>query len=232
MDDDRYLSHPEPAAPQPGAVGAWAAITEATTKAVAASGSLWELSDAQLVEILDAEHAAAAARDGARLAVIRELDQRGHAVASGATGTAAWLAHRLLIDPARAHHDVRAAQQLDPDADTPPPPGVLTPRLPGGTLCLAATGRALLAGDISRAHADTIAALIRSLPVPTTLGERDDLHVRAQVRRREARRRIRELERSYRVPEVHQGAEHPAAARVVSRRYEIGRRCRRCRGRA
>ena len=179
MDDDRYLSHPgwpdaAPAAAQPGPVagpvGAWAAVTEATTKAVAECGSLWELSDDQLVEILDAEHAAAATREGARLAVIRELDQRGHAHAAGATGTAAWLAHRLLIDPARAHHDVRAAQQLDPDADTPPPPGVLTPNLPGGTLCLAATGRALLAGDISRAHADTIAALIRTRPVPTTLG--------------------------------------------------------------
>ena len=181
MDDDRYLPHPGPAAPQPGAVGAWAAVTEATTKAVASCGSLWELTNDQLVTILDAEHTAAATRDGTRLAVIRELDQRGHAVASGATGTAAWLAHRLLVDPARAHAEVRAAQQLDPDADTPPPPGVLTHRLPGGTLCLAATGRALLAGDISRAHADTIAALIRSLPVPTTLVDRDDLHARAQT---------------------------------------------------
>ena len=186
MDDDRYLSHPgwadaAPAASRPGAVGAWAAVTEATTKAGAACGSLWELTNDQLVTILDAEHAAAATRDGARLAVIRELDQRGHAMATGATGTAAWLAHRLLIDPARAHAEVRAAQQLDPDADTPPPPGVLTHRLPGGTLCLAATGRALLAGDISRAHADTIAALIRTLPTPTTLVARDDLHARAQT---------------------------------------------------
>ena len=183
MDDDRYLSHPEPAATQPGpvagAVAAWAAITEATSKAGAATGSLWELSNEQLVGILED---AAATREGAWLAVIRELDQRGHARTTGASGTAAWLAHRLLVDPTRAHADVRAAQQLDPDADTPAPPGVaLTPALPAGTPHLAATGRALLAGEVSRAHADTVAALIRTLPIPTTVTDRDDLHARAQT---------------------------------------------------
>ena len=127
MDDDRYLEQaawpdPQLAGLRPAAVAAWAAVTEATTKVAAAAGSLWELTDTQLVTVLDQEHTAAAAREGARLAVIRELDQRGHARTTGATGTAAWLAHRLLIDPARAHADVRAAHQLDPDADTPPPP--------------------------------------------------------------------------------------------------------------
>ena len=186
MDDDRYLEHaawpdPQQAGLRPAAVAAWAAVTEAATKVAAAAGSLWELTDTQLVTVLDQEHTAAAARDGARLAVIRELDQRGHARTTGATSTAAWLAHRLLIDPARAHHEVRAAHQLDPDADTPPPPGALTPSPPAGTLCLAATGRALLAGVVSRAHADVIATLIRALPTPTTLPDRDDLHDRAQT---------------------------------------------------
>ena len=166
---------------RPGAAHAWAAVTEATAKAAAATGTLWELTNEELVSVLDDEHTAAAARDGARLAVIRELDQRGFAASTGATSTAAWLAHRLLIDPARAHAEVRAAHQLDPDADTPPPPGVLTPSLPPGTLALAATGRALLAGDLSRAHADAVAALIRALPLPTALGQRTDLHTRAET---------------------------------------------------
>ena len=191
MDDDRDLEQTELAGLRPAAVAAWAAVTEATTKVAAATGSLWELTDSQLVTVLDVENTAAAARDGARLAVIRELDQRGHPTATGATSTAAWLAHRLLIDPARAHAEVRAAHQLDPDADVPPPPGTPTPNLPAGTLALAGTGRALLAGEISRAHADVIATLIRALPTPTTLGlstlglttlgDRDDLHDRAQT---------------------------------------------------
>lgn len=164
----------------PAAGAAWAQVAEASVKVAAAAPGLWELTDAQLVTILHDEQAAAAQREGARLAVIRELDQRGHAACTGAASTAAWLSHQLLIDPRAAAADVRAARQLDPDGDTPPGPGALQAGTPAGTLALAATGRALLSGDISRAHADTVAAMVRALPSPVSLPQRDDLHARAQ----------------------------------------------------
>ena len=158
---------------------AWAELAQAST-AVAVSQT-WQLSDEQLVAALRAEQVAAAQRDSARLALIRELDQRGYALTAGTTGTAAWLAHELLIDPRVAAADVRAAYQLDPRGDTAPPAGVLTRPAPPGTLALAQTGRALLAGQISTAHAHAVSAVIRALPQQGTPAERRDLHGRAQT---------------------------------------------------
>ena len=165
---------------EPAASRAWALVAEASAKVAAAVSGLWELSDRELVVVLQQEQVAAAQREAARLTVIRELDQRGHAVALGAVSTQAWLAHELLVSPRAAAADVRAARQLDPDGDLPPAPGALGSVVPAGTVCLAATGRALLAGDVSRAHADAVADLVRALPLPGSLVERDDLHTRAQ----------------------------------------------------
>src|SRR4051812_6534842 len=152
------------------AVGAWAALG-AAARAVA-TAPLWRLSEEQVVGLLRAQVADVARIEAARLALVRELDARGWAAAVGATSTQAWLAHALLIDPRTAAADVRAARALDPAGDAPPEPGV--PVMTGARRSdadpvLAATGRALTDGTVSRAHADAVLASVRALPAhPTT----------------------------------------------------------------
>ncbi len=170
----------------PAAAAAWGAVAEASGKVAAVAGQVWELSDADLVAVLHAETVAAAQRDAARLAVIRELDARGVATRWGAVSTASWLSRELLVDTRVAAADVRAARQLDPDGDLPPQPGVLAPGPLPGHVAVAATGRALLAGEVSRSHADVVAAMVRALPVPSgpltpsAAADRADLRPRAQ----------------------------------------------------
>src|SRR4051794_7939216 len=161
----------EDVAVEPGdPVAAWAALG-AAARAVA-TAPLWRLSDDQVAGLLRDQVADAARTEAARLALIRELDTRGWAAAVGATSTQAWLAQALLIDPRTAAADVRAARALDPAGDAPPQPGV--PVLTGAARSgddpvLAATGRALADGTVSRAHADAVAASVRALPAhPTT----------------------------------------------------------------
>src|SRR4051812_15271711 len=152
------------------AVGAWAALG-AAARAVA-TAPLWRLSEEQVVSLLRAQVADVARIEAARLALVRELDSRGWAAAVGATSTQAWLAHALLIDPRTAAADVRAARALNPAGDAPPEPGA--PVMTGATRSdadpvLAATGRALADGTVSRAHADAVLASVRALPAhPTT----------------------------------------------------------------
>lgn len=159
----------------------WQELADAS--AAVSTAPAWQLSDDQIVAVLHLDKKAEAQRVAARLALIRELDVRGHARAQGATSTEAWLSNQLLINRAVAFADVRAARELDPLGDVPPPPGALVPRQPAGEVPVAATGRALLAGDISRAHADVICAVVRNLHVPagTTLVERDDFRARAEA---------------------------------------------------
>src|SRR4051794_7484149 len=161
----------EEVAVEPGdPVGAWAALG-AAARAVA-TAPLWRLSDDQVAGLLRDQVADAARTEAARLALIRELDTRGWAAAVGATSTQAWLAQALLIDPRTAAADVRAARALDPAGDAPPEPGA--PVMTGATRSdadpvLAATGRALADGIVSRAHADAVVASVRALPAhPTT----------------------------------------------------------------
>lgn len=162
----------------PTAVAAWDSLAEASAKTAAAVPTLWELCDDQLVAVLVQEQAAAAQRDAARLAVLRELDRRGYAATAGAASTQAWLSHHLLVDPRAAAADVRAARQLDPDGDVPAAPGALAPVVE--KVALPSTGRALLAGEISRPHADAVTAMVRALPVPGTVAALSDLQHRAE----------------------------------------------------
>src|SRR6476646_5024214 len=169
----------------PVAASAFGSLAEASAKVAAVAGSVWELSDADLLAVLRAEQVAAAQREGARLAVLRELDRRGVARDGGAASTGAWLSHQLLVAPRVAAADVRAARELDPDADLPPEPGaLLTCAVPAGVVPVAAAGRALLAGEVSRAHADAVATMVRALPVPSgtvTPAQVADLRSRAQA---------------------------------------------------
>jgi Domain of unknown function (DUF222) len=145
---------------------------------------LWTFTDEDLLALSETDRVAAARRESGRLALIRELDSRGAAQEWAATSTGALLSHRLLIDPSVAAADVRAARRLDPAGDVPPGPG--TPTKTKVDLPLAATGRDLASGVISRPHAHVITSLVRSLPEPAT-GDtttdrvrRQDLHARAQ----------------------------------------------------
>ncbi|HEX8495801.1 MAG TPA: DUF222 domain-containing protein [Actinomycetales bacterium] len=162
---------------------AWAALAAASARVAALAGSMWQLTAQELPQVLAAEHTATAQRDAARLAVIREVDVRGHARSLGFVSTQAWLARELLVDGRVAHADVRAARQLDPVGDVPPPPGLLVSAPVAGEVALAATGRALLDGAVSRAHAEVIALTVRMLPVlaGASVLARDDLWQRAET---------------------------------------------------
>jgi len=160
---------------------AWRVLADAS--AAVAAVPAWQLSDADLVAALRGDRVAEAQRVAARLSLVRELDVRGYAVGLGCASTKTWLANELLLDGRVAAADVRAARQLDPVGDVPPAPGTVMSQLQGGEVQLAATGRALLAGEVSRAHADVIATAVRALPTKAgaSLAERDDLHARAEA---------------------------------------------------
>jgi hypothetical protein len=168
-------------APAFGPLAAWASLATASQVVVGSASRAWELGDRDLLDVLVAHQVAVAQQDAARLAIIRELDARGIAAQDGATSTAAFLAHRLLVDGARAASDVRAARALDPAGDQPPAPGAPTPSRTRPDVVLAATGRDLAAGDITRAHAEVITRLVRSLPAPADHTRRDDLRARAEA---------------------------------------------------
>ena len=155
----------------------------AAASAAVAHAPVWQLSDTDLVETLRAEQVAEAQRIAGRLALLRELDVRGYAAGLSFTSTQAWLSHELLINRTTAAADVRAARQLDPVGDVLPAAGALVSRLLAGEVALAATGRALVEGSISRAHADAVSICIRALPVPegASVVEVDDLREQAEA---------------------------------------------------
>src|SRR4051812_11692935 len=168
-------AHPggaEPGAPrgaEPGIAGeggsAWGLLLRGVD--AVAGEETWRHGEEDLVQGLREYEAVRARLDAHRLALVPELDTRGWAARVGATSTQAWLAQALLIDPRTAAADVRAARALDPAGDAPPEPGV--PVMTGARRSdadpvLAATGRALADGEVSRAHADAVLASMRALP--------------------------------------------------------------------
>ena len=67
-----------------------------------AASNLWSMSQAELLQLrIEAEQTLARLQSTV-LAVTREVDARGAAVATGASSTAAWLRGRLLQHPAQA----------------------------------------------------------------------------------------------------------------------------------
>jgi hypothetical protein len=161
---------PSPAVGDP--VSAWGLVGVAADAVAGAGAGLWRCTDEQLVELLRAQAGDLARIEAARLGLVRELDARGWAARVGAASTQAWLAHALRVDPRAAAADVRAARALDPAGDAPPEPGA--PAMTGAPTSadgpvLAATGRALATGELSRAHADAVLASIRALPTLPSL---------------------------------------------------------------
>ena len=162
-------------------VSAWAGL-RCAVQAVAGEPA-WRLGEEELVERLRDYEAVRARLDAHRLGLVRELDARGWAASVGATSTQAWLAHALRTDPRAAAADVRAARALNPTGDTTPEPGVAV--MSGAARseddpALAATGRALAGGAVSRAHADAVLASVRALPAHPNREARDDLTTRAE----------------------------------------------------
>ncbi|HEX7746590.1 MAG TPA: DUF222 domain-containing protein [Micromonosporaceae bacterium] len=107
--------------------------------------SVWALPQAQLVEALDAVHAVEQRLAAVKLALVRELDGRGVAVAQGASSTAVWLRERL-------HLSITSARRVVADA------AALHAR-PGGSLDAGTTAaaQALAAGAVTVEQARVIA---------------------------------------------------------------------------
>ncbi|MEV4386185.1 DUF222 domain-containing protein [Micromonospora sp. NPDC049580] len=87
--------------------------------ATCTDAATWALSEHDLIVALDAAHRLQQRLASVQLAVVRELDGRGTAVAQGASSTAVWLRHRLRLDVAAARRLVGLAASLDVA-----PPGV------------------------------------------------------------------------------------------------------------
>jgi len=122
--------------------------------------NLWSLSDSDLLELRVAIERTRARLEARVLAVTREVEGRGSAVATGAPSTAAWLRGRLLMHPGATKAEVALAADLAGGLAGDPDTG-----LAGGLgTDLGATGAALAAGDISRDQAAAVALAVHKLP--------------------------------------------------------------------
>lgn len=81
--------------------------------AACADAAAWALAEHDLIAALDATHRLQQRLAAVQLAVVRELDGRGTAVAQGASSTAGWLRHRLRLDVAAARRLVSLAACVD-----------------------------------------------------------------------------------------------------------------------
>lgn len=81
--------------------------------ATCADASVWALSEHDLIAALDVTHRLLQRLSAVRLALVREVDGRGTAVAQGACSTTVWLRHRLRLDVAAARRLVGLAASLD-----------------------------------------------------------------------------------------------------------------------
>ncbi|MEU8156618.1 DUF222 domain-containing protein [Micromonospora sp. NPDC048986] len=73
----------------------------------------WALCERDLIAALDTTHRLQQRLAAAQLAVVRELDGRGTALAQGASSTTVWLRHRLRLDVSAARRLVGLAASLD-----------------------------------------------------------------------------------------------------------------------
>jgi hypothetical protein len=108
----------------------------------AADAAVWSLSDPQVLTALQDTERLAARLAGLQCRLIAEADARGAATEQGAASTAAWLRHRLRLDPRDAAARVRLAGD---------------PQLQG-------TREALADGTVSAGQARVIGGVVRQLP--------------------------------------------------------------------
>ncbi|HET8680888.1 MAG TPA: DUF222 domain-containing protein, partial [Micromonosporaceae bacterium] len=122
-----------------------AMIAEAVDACAAAA--VWALHDDQLVDMLDELDTAQRRLAAVNLALVRELDGRGLAVAQGASSTAVWLRARMHMPIGAARRLVELAAALD----TGP----------------AVVREALAAGALSVEQAQVITRAVTALPAGT-----------------------------------------------------------------
>ncbi|MER7459849.1 DUF222 domain-containing protein [Micromonospora sp. NPDC126480] len=104
--------------------------------------AVWSMPDQQLVDALDAAHRLEQRLAAVKLALVRELDGRGTAVAQGASSTAVWLRERLRLTVRRARRLVELAVALDAGPGGPSGAGSL-----GAGLSMAGASRGGAAQD-------------------------------------------------------------------------------------
>jgi hypothetical protein len=95
--------------------------------------SAWAMSDQELVGALDAVHVLEQRLAAVKLALVREIDGRGTAVAQGASSTAVWLRERLRLSITGARRLMTDALAMDAAAP------VLRAALAAGTVTLEQT---------------------------------------------------------------------------------------------
>src|SRR5829696_8845615 len=110
----------------------------------AAEAALWPLRDVELAELVVAAGRLAARAQGLLLRLVGEADARDALTADGATGSAAFLRHRLRMSPAEAASCARTARTVRAEAE--------------------ATGAACASGRVSGGQAAVIARAVRDLP--------------------------------------------------------------------
>lgn len=93
------------------ALAAAAAVDAALDQMLEAS--LWSMTDAQQVELMEHQHHLVARLDAAVLANVRDFDSRGTARTQGASSSQAWLRDRFLIRPSEAKRRVKVSEALD-----------------------------------------------------------------------------------------------------------------------
>jgi hypothetical protein len=127
-----------------------------------AEAVLWALSDDELIASLDATHVLAQRLATVQLALVRELDGRGLAVAQGASSTAVWLRERHRLSGRSAHQLVQLAATIDAAPPTWTTAAHTRPRGRGraveGARSRAAHGRGM---SPPRRHLRVVASVIR-----------------------------------------------------------------------
>jgi hypothetical protein len=116
-----------------------------------AEAGVWSLSDEQLLAAVERSERALARLAGLQLRLVAETDLRALPARHGAPSTAAWLRHRLRLDPRTAGRLVQLA--TDPDAT--------------------ATRAAVGAGQVSPAQAQVIRGTVAALP-PSVRAEAEE----------------------------------------------------------
>ncbi|MGH3383096.1 MAG: DUF222 domain-containing protein [Nocardioidaceae bacterium] len=124
----------------------------------------WRLSDAEVVDAMDAAYEAATRAHAVALRLLVEVDRRGLAKAAGASSTQAWLQQRRRFRPQQARRDVELARLIDirnpadPESD--------------GRVEGAAVGAALDAGAMTVDQAGVVAIALSELPEDLAAGPR------------------------------------------------------------
>jgi hypothetical protein len=138
----------------------------------------WQLSDAEVVEGVEAAYRLVTQAHAAALTLLGEADARGLAAEAGAPSTRAWLSGRLRVRPEDAKRDVTLARLIhsanatDGAADGTAADGGGDDAGDAGVVEGARLRNGLAAGDVTTAQAGVIATALGELPEDATVSTR------------------------------------------------------------